>query len=282
MEKDFAAISDIVDRMLMMVEPAGYSIERTARSSTVRIAELECLFGDERPDLSNELGKLGLAIEARIAFERASAMLKAAHDPDEPLPLWLASGPAMLAHWIQWSRTENALRRELELFDAVLAAPVAGGLERRARRGLGQGGAQIVVRFGRASAKRIELADKPRIIAKLGDTSQIIVSRQNLPERDILAMNDGSLSPNERLRLANVINHPFFDAADFPIVRARNWGVDLMLEVETVQQPLQPVPAAARAVVPRDADPTALWSATISETRALNALIAEGRRHGTG
>lgn len=282
MEKDFAAISDIVDRMLLLLKPESYSVDRTDGLVDVRVAGAGFIFNERGRIVLGDFDLLGRAIETQIAFERTLSMLKAAYPKppsDTTFPLWMVRGSHVLAHWLRWSRTENALRRELVLHTIYVAGPLAGLLDRRARRDIGQARARIRVRFSEAVAEEIELAEKPRVIAKLGETAQIRVERHALPETFIQALNNDEPGSNIGLRLSDVIDHPFFQEAEFRVIDVRNENRDVIFDIETRWEPLQPVPAAALAAVPRDADPAAPWKATASEMRKLDRLIEEGRRH---
>lgn len=275
MERGQTPIFDLVYRMLELLEPAGYDVQEGQTGLVVSIAGLKITF-----DLS--LGSLGLAfeqlagaIEARIAFERTRRMLAAADVLEDQPPLWVVSGPSVLAQWLTWSRTSKALRKSLALTDRWGRAPIEGGIARRARRQLGQGGSTIRVCNGMAVAERIELAEHPKTVAVMGDSACIIIGKQSLPETLVMALSD-SAPTYEGRRLAEIIDHPFIADADLKLVDIHNEAADVVIEVETHWGPLEPIPAASLDVLPADADPAFPWRATAREVAQLDELVKTG------
>ncbi len=219
--------------------------------------------------------RLASAIEARVAFERASAMVAAAAGTGTPL--WLVAGPVMLGDWLAWSGTDKALARKLTLTECLNAAPVAGEFARRARRGLGQMSIKIRVTAGQAVAERIELSHKVPAVAILGDRATIRIKRHDLPDALLLALEKDETS-NDRWRVSEIVGHPFFSTNDFMVADVRNCDGDIVVELETSWRPLAPVPKAAWSVIPRDADPAFPWRPTNREVVELYALAGRGER----
>lgn len=274
------AIRDIIDRMLAVGGQRDHHVET---DDTGLVTAIDGRFADfqnraMRPFAFEQLAK---DIEGRIAFDRARDMVAAAPPPDDLWPLWLVSGSSILARWLTWSRNGKALQRELVLLKGAQAAPIAGILEKRSRRELGQGGVKIRVRFGQAVAESIELSDEPRAIAVLGQQAHIRIIGNALPETVLLAAQKHFPGRNDRDRLADLVSHPFLDAADVELIGIRNDGKDAIFEIATTWEPLEPIPAAARAVVPRDADPVSAWRATATEKGELDRLINLGRAVGS-
>lgn len=269
-------IRTLVERMLGMVEPDSYRIEEGDGALRVAIAGTEIMFtSSAAPDLACE--RLASAIESRIAFERARAMLGAAGETGTPPPLWLVTGSDALARWLTWSGAANALRRSVTLTDRLGAAPVSGLLDRRARRELGQGGARIRVWSAEAVAERIELAVSPVTTMALGIQAHIRVARAALPETLIGGLVDMP-GKNDSRRVADIVGHAFVADADLRLGGVRNDVGGVVVDIKTGWRPLAPIPAEARAAVPRDADPAAPWKPTAREMRALDRLVDEGRR----
>ena len=77
----------LAEAMLANVDPASVTISGGGDQFAVTIAGLTIVFGDALP---HGFERLAAAIEARIAFERANAMIAAAGETG--VPLWLVSG----------------------------------------------------------------------------------------------------------------------------------------------------------------------------------------------
>lgn len=240
------------------------------------IAGTDIVFDASAGALGQAFEQLAFAVEARIAFERASAML-AAVPTAGPLPLWLVSGSDVLARWLSWSGSANALRKILCLDDTLGQAPITGNLARRARRELGQNGAKIRVRQGMAVGEQIELAERPRSVAVFGEATSVRIDAPALPETLLIAMRKKPQA-NALRSLLDIVEHPFIAAADLKITNARNDGAAVVFEVESHWAPLAPVPNEAWAVLPRDADPVFPWRPTPRETREHDRLVDAGRR----
>ncbi|WP_232089615.1 hypothetical protein [Sphingomonas sp. HMP6] len=262
--------------MLAMVDRGAWSADGDEERFGIAITGARIEFDTTTTSIGLAFEQLAAAIEATIAVERARRMIEAAGaEPQLPL-LWLVSGSDVLAKWLAWAGVSNALSKALALSDAIGTAPVAGHLDRRARRDLGQGGARIRVRGGVAIAERIELCDQPRCIATLGETARIRIEAHKLPETLICALQKDARA-NALRPLADVVSHPFFVAAELGIIGVANEGLAVVFEVESHWTPLEPVPAAALNVIPSDADPAFPWRATLSERRRLNGLVEEAR-----
>lgn len=265
----------IAEQLLATVDPAAWQLTGGDADFRVSVAGTSIAFDASAGTLGQAFEQLAFAVEARIAFERASAMLAAAPVAG-PLPLWLVSGSTVLAAWLGWAGTGNALRKTLNLTGELGLAPVAGYLDRRARRELGRGGGRIRVRGGMAVAERIELSDRPRCVATIGDRALIRIEDHRLPDALITGLRPTAGS-NTRRRLAEVVSHPFFPAADLRILDARQEGATAIFEIDHLWMPLEPVPDAARSILPRDADPAFPWRTTAGERRRLDGLIEEAR-----
>lgn len=266
----------IANQLLAAVDASAWRLTGSASHFTVSIAGTDIIFDARVGTLGQSFEQLAFAVEARIAFERAAAML-AAVPAAGPLPLWLVSGSNVLARWLIWSGSAKPLRKVLRLDDMLGQAPVTGNLARRARRELGQCGAKIRVRQGIAVAEEIELADHPRSIAILGDTARVRIDAAALPETLLIAMRKKPQA-NALRSLSEIVDHPFIAAADLKIANARNDGAAVVFEVESHWAPLAPVPNQAWAVLPRDADPSFPWRPTPRETREHDRLVEAGRR----
>lgn len=262
----------IGEAMVAMIDPASVRISGDRDRLGVTIAGARIVIGDGSP---HAFERLAAAIEARIAFERAVGMIAAAGEVG--VPLWLVSGSSVLAKWIAWSRTGRAFANALDLTDQAGVAPIVGRFARRARRELGQMSIKVRVSAGQAVAERIELSHRAPAIAVLGDRATIRVRRQHLPETIIRALQSDP-TRNDRWRAAEIVDHPFFGAYDFMVFEVRNDGDDTVVELETAWQPLQPIPKAAWAAVPRGADPAFPWRPTAQEISELYGLAARGDR----
>lgn len=267
---------DLVDRMLTMIDRGSWSAEGGDLRFGIEIAHTRIDFETMTPTIGLAFERLAAAIEATIAAERARRMVEVAGATSQPPPLWLVSGSDILARWLVWAGASNALRKVLTLTDGVGMVPIAGYLDRRARRELGQGGARIRVRGGMAIAERIELSDRPRCVANLGEKALIRIEAHQLPDTLIVGLQQDA-RVNALRPLAAVISHPFFTAADLRITGVANEGSAVVFEVERRWAPLEPVPDAALAVLPADADPVFPWRATVSERRRLDGLVEEAR-----
>ncbi len=262
----------VAEAMLAMTDPAGWHIADEHDGFAVTIGGARIVIGD---GAQHAFERLAAAIEARIAFDRAHAMVAATGE--EKVPLWLVSGSSVLAQWLAWSRKGRVLARQLALTDRVGLAPIVGQLARRTRRAVGQVSIRIRVSAGQAVAERIELSHKVPAIATFADKAMIRVRRHHLPDTVINALGKDP-ARNDRLRAADLIDHPFFAATDVMVADVRNDGKDMVVELETVWQPLQPVPEAAWAIMPGGADPIFPWRATASEVAALYELATRGGR----
>lgn len=267
---------DLVDRMLAMIDRGSWSAEGDDLHFGITIAQARIDFQTMTTTVGLAFERLAAAIEATIDTERARRMIEVAGVTSQPLPLWLVSGSDILAQWLVWARASNALRKVLALTDQIGVAPVYGDLDRRARRELGQGGAKIRVRVGMAIAERIELSDRPRCVANLGEKALVRIEAHQLPDTLIVGLQQDA-RVNALRPLAEVISHPFFTAADLRITGVTNEGSAVVFEVESRWAPLEPVPNAALAVLPADADPVFPWRATVSERRRLDGLVEDAR-----
>lgn len=227
------------------------------------------------------LEQLATAIESRIAYSRAVKMAGAAKVTTRPPPLWLVSGPTILGQWLAWSHTQASLRGALVLTDEPGSAPISGVLARRARRELGQPAAKVRVRAGMAVAERIELSHRVPAVMSLGERAHLRIRRHALPETIVDGLKDDP-ARNDRRRLAELVDHPFFATLDVCVERVRNDGTDAIIEVETRWAPLEPVPGDATRAIPRDADPVFPWRATARETAELYRLVDIARRQIVG
>lgn len=223
------------------------------------------------------LERLASAIEAQIAHDRAVTMLAASGScGSNQVPLWLVAGSDVLARWLTWAKMDDALRGSLRLSDQADSAPVAGYLDRRSRREIGQGAARIRVSGSIAVAQRIELVGELRCNAMLGNKARIRIEGNPLPETIIAALSEDSSSGDPR-PLADVIDHPFFAESQFRIVEIRNEGGGVMIDVESRCVSFAPIPTAAVAAMPAGAEPICPWRATATERSALYALVDRGR-----
>lgn len=277
MTENSAWLRKIVVGMLAMIEPAAWRIEGSDDIFDVALGGMRIAFAASGP-AGASLERLASAIEARMAFERARAMLAATGTESEALPLWLVTGSSVLAAWLDWSRSETVFRRRLALSGEPGLAPVSGTLDRPMRRSLGQAAARIRVRSGFAIAERIELPDRLRCTASFAKEARIRIEGGPLPETIVVALTDEPRR-NDRRRAADIVDHPFIAAADLRLAGIRNEGDAIVMEMESSWGPLAPVPKAAWQAVPNDADPTCPWSPTAREVRALYALVDEGRRY---
>ena len=266
---------DLVERMLESIDRRSWSVDGSDHRFGVTIGGTPIAFDDAAP-IGLAFEQLTTAVEAAIAGERVRRMIDAAGLPSQPLPLCLVSGSDVLAHWLGWAGAANALRKVLTVSNKIGLAPIAGVLDRRARRELGQGGARIRVRGGTAVAELIELSDHPRCTASLGERARIRIEDHKLPDTFIAALQQDGLR-NALRPLAEVVSHPFFPAADLKITAVANEGSTVVFEVESRWAPLEPVPHAAWTVLPADADPAFPWRATEGERRRLDGLVEEAR-----
>lgn len=266
----------IAEQLLATVDPAAWQLSGGDAAFSISIAGTSIAFDANPTTLGQAFEQLAFAVEARIAFERASAMLAAAPTAG-PLPLWLVSGSDVLARWLSWSGSGKALRKTLRLSDALGEAPVSGHLARRARRELGQHAARIRVRHGVAVAEAIELAERPVSVAVLGERACIRVKATALPEILLGALQQDS-GRNALRSFSEIVDHPFIAAADLKLTGVRHDGAAIVFEVESRQAPLAPVPKEAWDVLPRDAGPAFPWRPTAREIREHDRLVEAGRR----
>lgn len=271
------ALRNLIGDMLCFVHPVLFQIDDDADGFTVKIGDTHIAFIEGDGPIDQQLERLATMIEGSIAYTRAQAMLVAAGAPQGALPLWLVTGSSVLASWLSWSRTEMVLRRRLAL-TAGPDAPVMGTLDRRARQNFGQPGVRIRVRHGLAVADKIELPGRLKCIAALGHRAKVRIEGNPLPETLITALNDDPRCNNRR-RIAEVVDHPFFAATDLRLAGIRNDGDAVVIDVESDWEPLAPVPDRAWAAVPPDADPACPWRATPREVAALYRLVDAGRGH---
>ena len=267
---------DLVDRMLTMIDRGSWSAAGGDLRFGITVAHARIDFETIPPTAGLGFERWAGAGAAPIAAVRARRMIEVAGVTSQSPPLWLVSGSDILAQWLVWAGASNALRKVLVLTEQVGLAPVAGDLDRRARRELGQGGAKIRVRGGMAIAERIELSDRPRCVANLGEKALIRIEAHQLPDTLIVGLQQDA-RVNALRPLAEVISHPFFTAADLRITGVANEGSAVVFEVERRWAPLEVVPDAALAVLPADADPVFPWRATVSERRRLDGLVEEAR-----
>lgn len=267
---------DLVVQMLTIIDRRSWSAEGCDQRVGITIGSVTIDVDPADPLVGLAFERLASAIEATIAAERARRMIEAAGIAAQPLPLWLVTGSHVLAEWLTWAGAGNALRKVLTFTDAVGMAPVAGCLDRHNGWELGQGGAKIRVRGGMATAERVELSDTPGCTAMLGQTARIRIEAHALPDTLIAGLQRDERA-NARRSLAEVVSHTVFTAADLQIAGMANEGADVAFEVESRWTPLEPIPAAARAVLPADADPISPWRVTASERQRLDGLVEEAR-----
>lgn len=262
----------IAETMLDMIDRAGYTIAGDDDRFVVTTAHVAITIGDGS---RHAFERLAAAIEARIAFERAAAMVVASGD--NGIPLWLVSGSSVLVRWLAWARIKRPVGKVFALTDQVGIAPVAGRFARRSRRELGQMSVKIRVSAGQAVAERIELSHRVSAIAVLGDKATIRIRRQHLPETIVTALQDDPRR-NDRWRAAEIVDHPFFAANDLMVANVLNDGEDVVVELETAWEPLVPIPKSAWKAVPRGANPAFPWRPTNREVADLYRLAARGER----
>lgn len=262
----------IAEAMLTLIGSGSARIAHDNRRLAVTVGSATIMLDD---DGAYAFERLAGVVEARLALQRAKAMVAAAGE--EGVPLWLVAGSSVLARWLAWSRTDRPLGRVLAFTDRVGTAPVTGYLARRARRELGHLSARIRVNAGQAVAERIELSHRVSAIAIFADKATIRVRRHHLPETIVTALRD-SPRRNDRWLAAELIDHPFFAANDLMVADVRNDGDDAVVELETVWQPLRPIPNAAKTAVPREAHPVFPWCATPGEVAELYRLATLGDR----
>ncbi|MGI4732588.1 MAG: hypothetical protein ACRYFW_12705 [Janthinobacterium lividum] len=260
-----------IDRMLGMVDRCRSSLSRDGNGWTVTIAGTTIMLDPRMSSFEHALERLASAIEAAIAYQRATAMLAAARAETGSVPLWLVTGSSVLAGWLAWSRGEAALHRVLMLSDQPDIAPVVGTLRRTARVALGQTAVAIRVSNGFAVAGKIELPAERRCIMALGRTARMTIAKARLPEAMVAALAGRSMTA--------LASHPFFTASGLVITAAHNEGQSLVVELEHDWRPLAPVPEAALAVVPTDADLAVPWRATRREVADLYGLVDGLRGH---
>ncbi len=275
-EASEATMRDLVDQMVAMIDPKSWSIDGNGQRFGTTIAGARIEFDATISTASLAFEQLASLVEAAISTARVRHMIDAAGMTSQPLPLWLVSGSDVLSKWLVWAGAGKALRKALTLTDEAAVAPVAGYLDRRARRELGQGGARIRVRGGIATAERLELSDHPRCIAILGQRARVRIERHKFPETVMLALRQVE-GQNALRPLADVVSHSFFASADLKMAAVSSEGTSLVFEVESRQVPLEPIPAAAWSVLPADADPASPWRATAGERRRLDGLVEEVR-----
>jgi hypothetical protein len=262
----------IAEAMLAMIGTANIAVTGDQRRFAVMIGGTTITFGNGD---GHAFERLASAIEARIALDRATAMIAAAGETG--LPLWLVAGPDMLGKWLAWSRTGKALARVLTLTDQMGAAPVVGRFARRARHALGQMSVKIRVSAGQAVAEQIELSHRVPAVAVLGDHTILRIAQHQLPATLLSGLLKDDTS-NDRWRASQIVGHPFFAAHDFMVADVHNNGADVVVELETTWEPLVPIPKAAWAAVPRGADPVFPWRPTAREIADLYGLAARGGR----
>lgn len=261
----------VAEAMLAMIDAESFSVVGKSDRFTITIAGTAIMFDDGG---TYAFEKLASVIEARISYERATAMVAAAGEAG--IPLWLVSGPDMLGKWLAWSRTAPALMKVLSLTDRSDAAPVVGDLARRARRGLGQMAARIRVRTGQAVAERIEFSHRVPATAVMGDRAIIRIANQDVPDTLLIALR--SPTRNECWPLAELVDHPFVAGYEFTVADVRREQGGIAIEIETAWAPLAPVPETAWIAVPQDADPAFPWRPTMREVTELYGLAAKGQR----
>lgn len=271
------ALHDLIGEMLRFVDPVASRIEHNANGFEVMIGDATMMFVESAGQIDQQLERLATMIERSIAYTRARAMLAAAGTAQGALPLWLVTGSSVLASWLGWSRTDTVFQRRLVFTDGP-DAPIIGTLDRRARQNLGQVGVKIRVRHGLAVADKIELPGRVRCLAALGKEATIRIEDNPLPETLIAALQDDPRR-NDRRRIAEIVDHPFFAATDLRLAGIRNDANAVVIDVESRWEPLAPVPDRARAVVPPDADPVSPWRATTREVAELYRLVDAGRAH---
>ena len=271
-----ATMRDLVGQMLATIDRESWSLDGNDQRFIITVAEAHVHFDCKTAAIGLAFEHLAAAIEATIAVERVNLMIDTAGIESKLPPLWLVSGSDVLAKWLAWAGVGNGLRKVLALRAAVGIAPVAGYFERRARRELGQGGARIRVRGATAIAEWIELSDRPRCIANLGEKARIRVEAHKLPETLITALQKDARA-NALRPLADVISHPFFAAAELEITGVANEGTAVVFELGSHWTPLEVIPAAVWSELPHDADPAFPWGATASERQRLDGLVEEAR-----
>lgn len=271
------ALRDVVREMLRFARPAAARVDQRDRGFAVIVGKSEIAFGRGVEPVDLQLERLATKIEQVLAYDRAQAMLAAIGRTEGPLPLWLVTGSSVLASWLSWSRSESVFRRRLAFSDEP-DGPIVGTLDRRARQNLGQAAVKIRVRHGLAVADKIELPGRLRCVAALGKEATVRIEGNPLPDTLIAALSDDPRR-NDRRRIGEIVDHPFFTASDLRLLDIRNDGNAVVIEVESQWGPLGRVPDAAWAVVPHDADPVSPWRATPREVAELYRLVDAGRAH---
>ncbi len=223
--------------MLGLVEAGSTCVSGGNAAFEVTLGGMTIAFDSAAATVERPLEQLASAIEAVVAHARAKAMLAAAGVSPEPLPLWLVTGSSVLARWLPWSNTEGAVRRRLRLSDQVGLAPIAGKLERRARQALGQSSVKVRVRSGLAVGEQIDLPGRLRCVGSFGPHARIRIEGGPWPDTLITAL-DGEPFHNARRRLAEVVDHPFFAAAELELIGIRNKGAAIVIEVASEWAPL--------------------------------------------
>ena len=261
-------VATLVEAMLGLLDAHAPTLS-PAHGLTVRLGGATIAFQD---GAVHPFERLAAAIEARLAYERATAMCVAAGVT--ATPLWLVSGPDTLAKWLDWSKLAGKLAATLSLTDAAGAAPVAGRLIRRSRQDLGQMAARIRVFGGEAVAESVEFSHAVRAHGRFGRTSRITIARHRLPDTLLTALaRDHGV--NATRTASALVGHPFFQAHDFP-AELHQTDDAVVIELGSASGPLAAIPPAARSAVPADADPAVPWRPTRGERASLYALARSG------
>lgn len=268
-------LQDIVEQMLGMLEPEQYHILTKDRFA-VEVGDETITFDASAASIETSLEQLGTTIEAAIAHTRAQAMLAAAEAVAKPLPLWLITGSSVLASWLDWSGTSAAFQKRLRLCDHADAGPIIGSFDRRTRQSVGQTAAKVRVRNSLAIAERVELPGPVRCTATLGQQARFRIENVKLPETLVTSLGQSRSASKVRL-VAEVCEHPFFVASGLKLVGCSNDRNAVIIEAENHWRPLRPIPDAARAVIPSDADAAYPWRATRREIAELYQLVDHGR-----
>jgi hypothetical protein len=268
-------LKNIVEQMLGMLEPEHYHILTKDRFA-VEVGNATITFDASAAAIETSLEQLATAIEAAVAHTRVQAMLAAVEAVAKPLPLWLITGSSVLASWLDWSGTTAAFRKRLSLCDHTDAGPIIGSFDRRTRRSLGQTAAKIRVRNSLAIAERVELPGSVRCIATLGQQARFRIEGMQLPETLVTSMGQSRSASRVRF-VAEVCEHPFFSANGLKLAGCHNDRNAVIIEAENHWRPLRPIPGAARAAIPNDADETYPWRATDREIAELYQLVDHGR-----
>ena len=211
---------------------------------------------------------------------RARAMLEAAGTYD--CPLWLLSGSRFVAEWLRWAGAGHELLQATRWADDLARW---SQIPKDYDFGVHHAGRFMVYTGTNVTGEvrsHISLSDPPGCRFSERARPRLLIGT-TLPETVVDTLREPERARTDRpLRLSAIVSHPFFETYDPAVLDLRNEDGNLVIAIDDQRTTFAPVPSAAMAIMPPDADPASPWGVTAAERLRLHDLDPTKFRAGHG